>query len=339
MGSIGTTGLALLAFALALLMVATPVAVAEGSYGTYLIEDGYTSESTTTNRFVELQGKEILRAWFNFTFNEDVINSAPDSFLVRVSNRDDASIIVNLPGTTDVDGRLNINIPFTREASPRWDVSVTCTDAGDTTLGPIVIEEDTGNGWFLQVEYYYTTDDGGNGGGPDNGGNGGGGDDGQPVLVTIFEINLVILALLALLVAFLALQAWRGEGGLRMALVFALIIGVDAFFTLPIALLVNLELNDAIIGVGPFGPEWLGTLAIILLVIWVIPFVLARKRILMSRDLYNLLSRVTYEGFAKSIRQRGEDRPKDPLSEGRLSLVLVGIGIISVAVVGMMMLA
>ncbi|MCK4970901.1 MAG: hypothetical protein KAS77_10245, partial [Thermoplasmata archaeon] len=273
MGSIGTTGLALLALALALLMAATPVAVAEGTYGTYLVEDGYTSESTTTNRFVELQGKEIVRAWFNFTFNEDVINSDPDSFLVRVSNRDDASVVQNLPGTTDVDGRLKINIPFTREASPRWDVSVTCTDAGDTTLGPspIVIEEDTGNGWSLQVEYYYTTDDGGNGGEPNNGGNGGGGDDDQPVLVTIFEINLVIVALLSLLVAFLALQAWRGEGGLRMPLVFALIIAVDAFFTLPIAILVNLELNDAIIGVGPFGPEWLGTLAIVLLVIWLIP--------------------------------------------------------------------
>jgi hypothetical protein len=339
MGSIGTTGLASLAVALALLMVAMPVSAAEGTYGAYLLEDGYTYEATTTNRVVELEGKEILRAWFNFTFNEDVINSAADSFLVRVSNRDDATIIQNLPGTTDVDGRLKINIPFTRKASPNWDVSVTCTSAGDTTLGPITIEEDTGNDWSLQVEYYYTVDDGGNGGGNGNGGNGGGGDDGQPAMVTILEINLVIVALLSLLVAFLALQAWRGESGLRMALVFALIIAGDAFFTLPVALLVNLELNDTIIGVGAFGPEWLGTLAIILLVIWLIPFFLARKRVLMSRDLYNLLSRITYEGFARKMRKRGEDRPEDPLSEGRLSLVLVGIGITSVAVVAMMMLA
>lgn len=339
MGSFGTTGLALLALALALLMVVMPLAAAEGTYGTYLLEDGYTSEDTTTNRVVELKGKDVVRAWFNFTFNEDIINSAPDSFLVRVSNKDDASIVSYLPGTTDDDGRLKINIPFTREASPRWDVSVTCTEAGDTTLGPRVIEEDTGNGWSLQVEYYYTTDDGGNGGDPNNGGNGGGGDDGQPVLVTVFEINLVMVALLSLLVAFLGLQAFRGEGGLRMPLVFALVIMVDAFFTLPIALLVNLELNDAIIGVGPFGPEWLGTLAFVLLVIWVIPFFLARKRVLISRDLYNLLSRITYEGFARSMRKRGEDRPEDRLSESRLSLVLVVIGIISVAVVAMMMMA
>ncbi len=328
-----------LALALALFLVVSPLAVAEGTYGTYLLEDGYTSEATTTNRLVELQGDEIVSAWFNFTFNEDVVNSAPDSFLARVANSDDASIIVNLPGTTDVDGRLKINIPFTREASPRWDVSVTCTEAGDTTLGFWVIEEDTGNDWSLQVEYYYTTDDGGNGGGSNNGGNGGEGDDGQPVMVTILEIDLVLVALLSLLVAFLALQAWRGEGGLRMPLVFSLIIAVDAFFILPIALLVNLELNDAVVGMGPFGPEWLGTLAIVLLVVWVIPFYLARKRVLMSRDLYNLLSRITYEGLARSIRQRGEDRPQDRLSEGRLSLVLVAVGIISVAVTGMMVMA
>jgi len=339
MGSIGTTGLALMTLVLALLMVASPLAFAEGTYGTYLFDDGYTSEATTTNRAVDLQGKEVLRAWFNFTFNEDVVNSDADSFLVRVSNRDDASMIVNLPGTTDVDGRLSINIPFTREASPRWDVSVTCTEAGDTTILSIVIEEDNGNDWSLQVEYYYTTDDGGNGGGSNNGGNGGDGDDGQPVMVTVLEIDLVLVALLSLLVAFMALQAWRGEGGLRMPLVFSLIIAVDAFFILPIALLVNLELNDAVVGVGPFGPEWLGTLAIVLLVIWAIPFYLARKRVLMSRDLYNLLSRITYEGLARSMRQRGKDRPQDRLSEGRLSLVLVGVGIISVAVAGMMVLA
>jgi hypothetical protein len=218
-------------------------------------------------------------------------------------------------------------------------VSVTCTDAGDTTLGPLTIEEDTGNGWSLQVEYFYTTDDGGNGGGQNNGGNGGDGDDGQPVMVTVLEIDLVIVTLLSLLVAFLALQAWRGEGGLRMPLVFSFIIAVDAFFILPIAILVNLELNDAVIGVGSFGPEWLGTLAIVLLVIWVIPFYLARKRVLMSRDLYNLLSRITFEKFARSMRQRGKDRPEDRLSEGRLSLVLVGIGTISAAVAGMMILA
>ncbi len=317
-------------------MTSTQLAAEEGIYATYLL-DGYTFEGQTNVTEVELEGDELLSAWFNFTILEDVIPSDPDSFQIRVTNVDDPSITSVMPGTTDVDDRLSINIPFTIKASPSWTVAVTCTDAGDRMLFSRVIESDDGNDWSCQVEYFYTKDDNGNGNG--NGDGTDGDDDGQPLLVTVFEANLVVVALLSLLVAFLALQAFRGEGGLRYPLIVSLVIAVNAFFALPVAILVNLELNDTAIGVGPYGPEWLGTLAIVLLIIWVVPFVLARKRVLMSRDIYNLLSRVALERTAKRVRKRGQSRPDDHLTDTQLSLVLMGIGLASVAVVAMMLLA
>ncbi len=315
-------------------MTSTQLAAEEGTYATYLL-DGYTFEGRTNVTEVELEGDELLSAWFNFTILEDVIPSDPDSFQIRVTNVGDPSITSVLPGTTDVDDRLNINIPFTLKASPSWTVAVTCTEAGDRMLFSRVIESDDGNDWSCQVEYIYTKDDGGNG----NGGGGDDDDDGQPLLVTVFEANLVVVALLSLLVAFLALQAFRGEGGLRYPLIVSLVIAVNAFFALPVAILVNLELNDTAIGIGPYGPEWLGTLAIVLLLIWVVPFVLARKRVLMSRDIFNILSRVALEGTAKKIRERGQSRPDDQLTDKQLSLALMGIGLASVVVVAMMLLA
>ncbi len=319
-------------------MTSTQLAADEGTYATYLL-DGYTFEGQTNVTEVELEGDELLSAWFNFTILEDVVPSDPDSFQIRVTNVDNPSITSVLPGTTDVDGRLSMNMPFTLKASPSWTVAVTCTEAGDRMLGPVVIERDAGNDWSCQVEYIYTKDDGGNGNGNGNGDGTDGDDDGKPLLVTVFEANLVVVALLSLLVAFLALQAFRGEGGLRYPLIVSLVIAVNAFFALPVAILVNLELNDTAIGIGPYGPEWLGTLAIVLLVVWVVPFVLARKTVLMSRDIYNLLSRVALEGTAKKVRKRGQSRPDDQLTDTQLSLVLMGVGLASVVVVAMMLLA
>jgi hypothetical protein len=235
-----------------------------------------------------------------------------------------------------VDGRLSIRIPFTRTTSPSWEVALTCTEAGDFMLGPIVRERDDGNDWSCQVEYVYTKEDNGNG----NGGDGDGvEDDGQPLLVSAFLANLVVVALMSVLVAFLAIQACRGEGGLRYPYVVSLVILVDAFFSLPIAMLVNLEMNGTAMSVGPYGPEWMGTLAIVLLLIWVVPFFLARKRVLTSRDLQNLLSRVALESTAGRVRRRGEALPEDHLSSGQLGLVLLGIGLASVVVVAMMLMA
>ena len=318
-------------------MASTAATADEGTFATYLFE-GYTLEGQSNSTDVELEGDELKSAWFNFTINDDVVPSNADSFQIKVANKDDATSTSIIPGTTDSNSRLSINIPFTRKTSPSWTVVVTCTEAGDYMLGPIVRERDDGNDWSCQVEYVYTKEDGGNGNG-NGGGNGDADDEGQPLIVTIFQANLVVVALLSLLVAFLALQAYRGDGGLRYPLIASMVIAVDAFFALPIALLVNLELNDTVIGIGPYGPEWLGTLAIALLVVWVVPFVLARKRVLTSRDLFNLLLRVSLGGIARKIRKRGEALPDDKLKEKQLSLALVGIGLASVVVVAMMLLA
>lgn len=321
-----------------LVLAAAPSVIAEEHRKTYLIEDVYTAEQTTTNRDVILEGDRIKEAWFNFTVDEDKINSQPDSFQFTVRNMDDAVLTQSLPGMTDTEGRLTITLPFTLEGSPRWRVSVSCTDAGDTMFGPRVIEEDGGNSWDLQVEYVYVIDDGGNGNGGN--GNGGGGGDDDPALVTVMQLNLLLVALLSLLVAFMSIGVFlRGGGSLKLPFVLAFILALDAFIFLPVALVVNLELNDAIFAMPPYGPAWLGNLALILLIVWAVPFIPAKKRVMASDEVHNLLSRVTAPRAADAVRRRARRYPDDALSDRMLALLMVIIGMMSVAAVALMLLA
>ncbi len=324
---------------LAFLVLATaPSVIAAEHRGTYLIEDVYTVEHTTSIKDVLLEGDSILEAWFKFTVFEDKINSRPDSFLFTVTNMDDAVLTQNIPGTTDTEGRLTVTLPFTLEGSPRWRVSVSCTEAGDTMLGPRVIEEDGGNPWDLQVEYVYFIDDGGNGNGGN--GNGGGGIDDDPALVTVMQLNLLLAALLSLLVAFMSIGVFlRGGGSLKLPFVLAFILALDAFIFLPVALVVNLELNDAIFASPPYGPAWLGNLALFLLILWVVPFIPARKRVMASDGVHNLLSRLTTQRAADAIRGRARRYPDDALSDRMLAILMTAIGMMSVAVVALMLLA
>jgi hypothetical protein len=325
--------------ALALLATALPT-VASVHRDTFLLEDVYTEETTTTNRDVLLKGDTVLEAWFNFTLTDDIINSDPDSFLFTVTNLDDAELRQSLPGTTDTQGRLFVSMPVTLEGSPRWTASVSCTVAGDTMLGPIVIEADGGNAWDLQVEYVYEIEDdsgNGNGNGGD-GGDGGGGDD-EPALVTVMEANLILVSLLSILVAFLSIgPLMEGGGPMKMPLVLAGILALDAFVFLPVALVVNQELNGAVIAMPPYGAQWLGNLALILLVIWVVPFIVAKKRVLGSDEVHSFLSRVTAQKLADKVRGRAERFPDDSLSDRMLALLMVVLGVASVAVVALMLL-
>ena len=324
----------------ALLLMTSSPALAGEHGATYLVEDVYTEEQTTTNRDVLLEGETVLEAWFNFTVLEDKIQSDPDSFLFSVVNMDDAVLTQSLPGTTDAQGGLHVPVRITLEGSPRWRVSVTCTDAGDTMgpFGTTVIEEDGGNAWSLQVEYVYWIDEGDNG---DNGGDGdgGGGDGDEMTLVTIMELNLLAVALVSLLVAFLSVRVLlEGGGTLKLPLVLAAFLVVDAFVFLPVALVVNQELNDATFAMPPFGPAWLGNLALILLLIWVVPFVVTRKRVLGSEEVHGLVTRLTSRRTADAVRRRSERYPSDPLSDRMLALLMVALGIGSVVVVAMMLL-
>lgn len=325
--------------ALALLASALPAA-ASVHHDTFLIEDVYTGEHSTTNRDVNLKGDRVLEAWFNFTVLDDIINSDPDTFLFTIMNVDDAQLRQSLPGTTDEEGRLSVNMPVTLEGSPQWTVSVSCTEAGDTMLGPIPIEADGGNDWDLQVEYAYEIEDGG-GNGNGNGGNGGGtgGEDQDPVLVTVLEMDLVLVALLSIGVAFLSIGPFlSGGGSLKIPLVLAGILAIDAFVFLPVALVVNQRLNDTVIAMPPYGPQWLGNLALVLLLIWVVPFIAGRKRVLGSDEVHGFLSRVTAKRVADAVRRRADKYPDPGLSDRMMALLMVVLGIASVAVVALMLL-
>lgn len=329
---------ALLALTVALCLgTAADIAVAEGTPGIYQVDDVFTDEGTTTTRAISLEGEEVLEAWFNFSVLEDKLDTDPDTFTFSMHNVDNPAIAQSLPGTTNEDGRLTQSFHFTRDSTPNWKVAVTCDVAGDRTILNVVIEQDPGNSWSLHVDYIYTTGEDGSGGNG-NGGDGGGGGNDSPALVTIFEANLILVALLSLLVAFLSLRALLGEGSLKLPFVLAFVLAVDAFFTLPIALLVNVELNDTIVGMPPYGPHWLGNLAIVLFALWVVPFVLARKRWMTSREVHGILTRVLDQRVADRIRRRGERRPDDPLPLKWLTVTFVAIAIASVAVVAMMLL-
>jgi hypothetical protein len=326
--------------ALAVLLMASSAPALAGEHtATYLVEDVYTEEQTTTNRDVLLDGDIILEAWFNFTVLEDKINSNPDSFLFAVTNMEDAALTQNLPGTTDTEGRMHVPVRFTLEGPPRWRVSVTCTEAGDTMgpFGTTVIEVDEGNPWSLQVDYIYWKDEGENGG---NGGNGNGDGDGDDLtLVTVMELNLLVVALVSILVAFLSMGVFlRGEGSLKLPLVLSAILALDAFVFLPVALVVNQELNGATFALPPYGPTWLGNLALVLLLLWVVPFLVAKKRVLGSDEVHGAMARLTSGRAADAIRRRASRYPSDPLSDRSLALLLVVLGIASVVVVALMVL-
>jgi hypothetical protein len=330
--------------AIALLLAVVLLASAPSVLGaehreTYLIEDVYTEEQTTTSREVLLVGESVVEAWFNLTVLEDLINSEPDHFLLTVTNMDDAALFQSLNGFTDDQGRLNINLHFTREGSPRWMVSVTCTDAGDTMLGPIPIEDDGGNAWDIQVEYVYFIQDGINGNGGNGNGGGGGGGEEDPALVTVMQLNLLLVAILSLLVAFLSIGVFlKDEGSLKLPLVMAIILVLDAFIFLPVALVVNLELNDTIISGPPYGPPWLGNLALILLILWIVPFIVARKRVLASDEVHSVLSKVTAQRAADAVRGKARRYEEDQLSTRMLALLMMVLGIASVVIVAMMLL-
>jgi hypothetical protein len=323
-----------------LLLASVPSSLAATHRETYLIEDVYTEEQTTTNRDLLLEGETILDAWFNLTVLEDKINSEPDQFLLTVTNMDDASMFQSLNGFTDDQGRLTINLHFSREGSTRWRVSVACTDAGDTMLGPVTVDEDGGNPWDMQVEYVYFIDDGTNGNGGNGNGGGGDGDDDEPALVTVMQLNLLLVAIISILVTFLSLGVFlKGEGPLKLPLVMAFVMVLDTFIFLPVALVVNQRLNDTMFAAPPFGPEWLGNLALILFFIWMVPFMAARKRVLGSEDVHSLVSRVTARKAADAVRGRAGRYPDDQLTTKMLALLMMVLGIASVAIGALMLLS
>ena len=311
-----------------------PSILAEEHNDIRLIENVYTSEGTSTTRDVILNGDKVLQAFFNFTVLDDDLSSQGDTFTFTVTNMDDAALRQSLPGTTDTSGNLKVNLPFTRTSTPNWKVVVVCNDAGDVVAGPITIREDEGNAWSLQVDYIYEIEDT-NG----NGGNGGDGDDGaRPPLRNALEVNLILVALLAMLVVFLALLQLRGGSNLKFIFALGLILLVNAFFTLPLALVVNQQQYDATFSAPPLGPEWLGNLAVILLVLWVVPIVGAKKLLMTSPMTFDVLSRVIGDGMANALKRRGEGMSADLLPEKVLVVLFMVIGIATVVVAGMMMM-
>jgi hypothetical protein len=320
------------------LLLAAASAIAEEFNEVHNLDNVMTEEGTTTQREIFLLGDEVVDAWFNFTVFDGQLNTAADSFVFTVRNLDDASVTQSLPGTTDSEGRLLVNLHFTRATTPNWRVLVSCTDAGDLSIGPRVIEEDVGNEWSLQVDYVYTLEANGGNGGNGNGGGGGGDDDGRPALVTAFEIDLLLVALLSLMVAFLAFLRFRGAGHLKAPYALGLVIMVDAFFALPIALLINQQENGVVLSGGPLGPDWLGNLALILLVLWVIPLLVAKRRLLTAPATHSIVSRVIGERVANSLRSRGEGMSPDPLPGHLLSVLVMLVGIASVSVVALMLM-
>ena len=110
------TALLALAAVLCLALMASTT-FAEGTPGTYQVDDVFTEEGTTTTRAITLEGVEVLEAWFNFTVLEDKLDTDPDSFTFSMHNVEDPSVAQSLPGTTDENGRLTRSFHFTEPAS------------------------------------------------------------------------------------------------------------------------------------------------------------------------------------------------------------------------------
>jgi hypothetical protein len=296
------------------------------------LEEGYTGESRMTQVDIVLKGEDIVSADFVFTVLDDIFESESDSFIFTVTNLDSPDIKKSLQGTTDAAGRLTRTIPFTRNTSPRWRVQIECTQAGDQMIGPITVAADDGNDWDLQVFYEYKTKDG------DNGGGDGGADGGEPVLVRAFNGNLILVALVSLLVAVISLRGFKDAANLRPSFFVAGVLLLDAFLSIPVAMLVNQEEHGVAIAGPPFGPEWLGNLAVVLFVLWLVPFVAAKRRVLTSDSTRRFLERITTEGLARRVHSLGSRFEEDSLGERGLTVLFILISLASVVVAGIMVL-
>ncbi len=334
---------ALRALTAALLLLATlaslqPALAADGDvlYDMAFFTDKWTDEGATTTLDVALQGAEVVEAFFNFTLIDDVANSQADSFVFTVTNAVDGAVKQTLPGTTDQSGRLTVSLPFTITSPPRFRVEVRCTAAGDIMLGRIVIAADDGNAWDLQVEYAYREKAPPNGNGGD--GDGTDGDGGVPMLVRAFQADLALVALASLAVAGLALRA-RGPGGtLVPPYAVAVLLLLDTFVALPVALLINSQENGSLLYQGPLGPEWLGNLAVALFAVWVVPFAVPFQRVLTAPATRRTLTRFVGGSAARRAERLGRRVEHDRLSHGAVAWLLAGIGLASAALAAVMLL-
>ncbi len=316
-------------------VIASLAGIAQSDQDIYPL-NGSTSEGGISTYKIVLEGDEVLWAYFNFSLKDDILYSEPDSFVFTVSNADDPTIRQSMSATTDPEGYIDMSLPFTLPATPVWNVEVRCTEAGDRMLGPVVRESDSGNEWLLRVEYAYELE------GPDGVNNDGrgyqDGSGGEPLLVRAFQANLVGIAGLSLLVVALCVRGRSREAGLVPQYALASLLLLDAFVSLPIALVINLEENGAMVSSEGFGPEWLGNLAILLLVVWVVPFAVPARRVLTSGTTRAMLTRFVGASAAKAARKLGRRLHHDTLSFRRLSDLLAGVGLASVVVAVLILL-
>jgi hypothetical protein len=159
-------------------------------------------------------------------------------------------------------------------------------------------------------------------------------------MFTLLKTFLVVTILASLLVAFLSFKTFmEGGGSLKFPFMLAFLLALGAFFFLPVAMLVNLELNDALLTGPPYGPDWLGNLALILFIVWVVPFIIAKKRVFGSVEVHGVLSRITAMRVADAVKTRSEGFPEDPVTDRKLALFMVFIAIVSAIIAAMMVLA
>lgn len=203
-------------------------------------------------------------------------------------------------------------------------------------FGPVVIEADPGNAWSLQVEYlYWTRDEPGNGNGD---GDGDGDGDERPLLVSVFYANMALVAAGGLVVAALGVRSYRSGGeGLRIPMMVSALLLVDVFFSFFFALLINVQENDTLLASPPLSPGWLGNLALVMVVLWAVPFVMAKRRVLTSEELHKLLVRVTDERLARRVRRRGDRMAPDQITGRAMSALLVIVGLGSAVSVALML--
>jgi len=306
-------------------------------YDKIIYDERWTGEGATTTLDVSLKGVEVVEAFFNFTLIDDVDRSQADTFVFTVTNAVDGAVKQTLPGTTDQSGHLTVSLPFTVTAPPRWRVGVQCTSAGDLVAGPFVLTADDGNAWLLEVEYAYREEAPPDGDGGDGDGNGDGGG-GVPMLVRVFQADLALVALASMAVAGLALRGRRPDGALVPAYVVAVLLLLDTFVALPVALVINSQENGALLYQGPLGPEWLGNLAVALFAVWVVPFVVPFRRVLTAPATRRALTRFVGASAARRADRLGRRATHDTLSHGALSSLLAGIGLGSAAIATAMLL-
>jgi len=333
-----TAALLLLLLLLATLAALQPATAAgdEVQYDVAFFTDKWTGEGETTTLSVVLNGAQVVEAFFNFTILDDVANSQADSFVLTVTNAVDGAVRQSLPGTTDQSGHLTVSLPFTVAAPPRWRVEVQCTAAGDVMLGRIVITPDDGNIWDLRVEYAYREQLPPDGNGGDGDGDGVG--DGVPMLVRVFQADLALVALASLAAAALALRGRGPEGSLVPPYAVAVLLLLDTFVALPVAMLINSQENGALLYKGPMGPEWLGNLAVALFAVWAVPFVVPFRRVLTASATRRTLTRFVGRSAARRAERLGGRVAHDRLSHGAVAWLLAATGLASGAIAGVMLL-